>query len=190
MTQRYVQNAADGAALAGASELGNPDETVAVATANAASHAASYLDENLNLGMTETELNGVAATVNSPNGYCYPNPASCSDAVFQFWLYTPAPATTTTASSTIPGGTSKVYLNPQKYPQRTRSMFVRVDKRGELFFGRIVTDARPVIASQAIASPTGQRCAVAALKPRLDTPDNKLGIELNAAQVYVGRGDV
>jgi len=190
VVRRYVQNAADGAALAGAAELGNPDESLVDAQGKAASQAADYLDDNLNLGMSSAQLAALAGVLNSPNGYCFPNPADCSTARFQMWIYAPAPSTSATATTGLPSGERKVYLNPQKYPLRPRSMFVRVDQPGGVFFSRIFGSTEPAIGAQAVASPSGTRCAVAALKPRLGSPDNKLGIELNAAQVYVGRGDV
>lgn len=187
--QRQLQNAADGAALAGAAELGDPDAPLAASQSTAAQNAVVYLDENLALGMTAAQQTAAASTINSPNGYCHPSPSDCAAADYQFWIYTPSPSATAVAASGLPDGTRKVYLNPQKFPSRTRTMFVRVDRPGSLFFGRIVSSAPPVIATQAIAGPSGKRCAVGALKPRLGSPDNNLGITLNAAQIYISRGD-
>jgi hypothetical protein len=190
VTQRYVYNAADGAALAGAAELGDRDLSLASSRLKEAQQAALYLDEILSLSMSSGELAALAATVNSPNGYCYPDPGDCAGARLQMWMYNPAPPADATATDGLPHGIRQVYRDPQKFPSRSRSMFVRVDRPGALFFGQIFNVTPPVIHGQAIAAPSGHRCAVAALKPRLDSPDNELGITLNNAQIRVQRGDV
>lgn len=190
VTQRYLQNAADGAALAGAAGLGDPDAPLGGAQVQAAEHAVEYLDINLDLNLSAGERTAVVGSLNMANGYCYPNPADCANARYQFWIYTPTPSATATASVGLPNGNRTVYLEPRKYPSRARTIFVRVDRPGNLFFGRIFADTPPVIATQAIAGPSGKRCAVGALKPRLGSPDNSLGITLNSAKVFVGRGDV
>lgn len=190
VTQRYLQNAADGAALAGASGLGDPDAPLAGAQTQAAEHAVEYLDVNLDLNLSPVERTAAVASLNMADGYCYPDPADCANARYQFWIYSPSPSATATATVGLENGNRTVYLEPRKYPSRSRTMFVRVDRPGSLFFGRIFAETPPVIATQAIAGPSGKRCAVGALKPRLGSPDNSLGITLNSAKVFVGRGDV
>lgn len=188
LTQRTLQNAADGAALAGAAEYA-PGVGLNASQTRAAIAAVDYVDANLNLGMSASDKTIAAGTANSVNGYCYPNNA-CATAAYQFWVYTPTPSTSASATTGLPGGPRTIYLSPQKYASRSKLVFVRVDRARSSFFAQYLGNGGPVIATQAVAGPRRNQYAVEALKPQFSNSDNRIGVTLNGASVTIPRGDV
>ncbi len=133
LTDRALQNVADHAALAGASQFAQRQTQAACTStgtqcANALAHAWASVNSDLNLGLTDASIAQLASQGNAPDGGWLSVTASGVTQTFRghtIWVSTPPP---TYSAYTNAGG---------RYSSNFGIMFVRVDRPTQSLLGGV-----------------------------------------------------
>lgn len=203
--RRDFQAVSDAASLAGASLLPPPPTAATLPDQQrAVEEALVYLSEHLGwgTGFDRAWANGSAtAVLNNKN----PLEVLGASGAFCVWIWTPTPSATDLTPATDPT-TSKCMnspgspvnnVDPTKFQNSKRRVFVRVDSPRSYYFGRVLGMSDPRISAGAIAGSSAANFAIMALKPNFGPPDasgptdNQFGITIDGSStITVPEGDI
>jgi hypothetical protein len=190
--RRDYQSVVDAAALAGAGQLPPPGfgTVTAVEQENAATDALVYLSDHLGWGIDRASAQGATSQYLNQSA---PYVVTVGSHAYCVWIWTPTPLASSSAG-TDPGcaPASSALYSPANYPGSSHRVFVRIQDARPSFFAGFAGITSEFVSAIAVAGTVHSDYAVIALKPRLKTPDNVLGLTINGntTHLVVPIGDV